>query len=181
MRPMLDDLELPQVQTLRIHDRRMLAEHRAPGMDGSHLQNLGRRASAIAVAGVASGPTALAFLETLNEKFDAGAPVSFISDIAADAEIEEVLIDDFKMRDVAGKPERYAYALVLHEHIEPVEPEDLSLLQSDLLDDAASLIDELVDGLDLALPFTTGLEGFVAPLTDLLGRLQALNRNGNGG
>lgn len=180
MRPMLDDLALPQVQILRLHDRRRLAEHRAPTMDGSYLQNLGRSAGAIAVAGVASGPTAQAFLEALSAKFDAGVPVSFVSDIVADAEIEAVLIDDFKVRDLAGKPERYAYALVLHEHREPAEPEDLSALQDDLLGDAGDLIDDLVEGLDLSLDFTTGLERFVGPLTEMLGRLQALNR-GNGG
>jgi hypothetical protein len=180
MRPMLDDLALPQVQILRLHDRRMLAEHRAPTMDGSYLQNLGRRAGAIAVVGVASGPTAQAFLEALSAKFDAGEPLSFVGDIIADAEIEAVLIDDLKVRDLAGKPERYAYALILHEHREPPEPEDFSVLQDELLGDASDLIDDLTEGLGLSLDFTIGLERFVGSLTDLLGRLQALNR-GNGG
>ena len=43
MRPMLDDIELPQVQEIAAYDRRMLAEHKPPGMDGSLLQNLGRQ------------------------------------------------------------------------------------------------------------------------------------------
>ena len=38
-------------------------------------------------------------------------------------------------------------------------------------------IDELIDGLDLDLDFSTGLERFIGPLTGLLGRLQELNRS----
>jgi hypothetical protein len=179
MRPMLGDLPLMQVQTLRVHDRRVLAEHHAPGMGGSLLQNMGRRPAGVSIAGVATGHEALAFIETLNGLFAGGDPVSFAADIVADADIDQMVIDDFQVREVAGKPERFAYALILREHIEPVEPEDVSGLQTDILNDATSLIDDLVDGLDLSLDFATGLERFVGPLTDLLGRLQELNR-GNG-
>lgn len=176
MQPMLDDLELPQVQTLRVHDRRSLAEHRAPGMDGSYFQNLGRRATTIAVTGVVTGPEALEFVESLTEIFDAGEPVTFVTDIVTDAEIDEVIVDDMKVREVGGKPFRYAYAMILREHQAPVEPEELSALQNDLLEDANSLLDDLVDGLDLSLDFSTGLERFIDPLTDLLGRLRELNQ-----
>jgi hypothetical protein len=177
---MIDDLALMQVQTLRVNDHRALAEHRAPGMDGSLLLNMGRQPAGVSIAGVASGPEALGFVETLYGVFAAGEPVSFTADIVADADIERMVIDDFQVREVAGKPERFAYALILREYIEPVEPEHLSGLQTDILDDAAGLLDDLIDGLDLSLDFSTGLERFVGPLTELLGRLQALNR-GNGG
>ena len=43
MRPMLDDLELPQVQQVVTYERRALAEHKQPGMAGSLFQNMGRR------------------------------------------------------------------------------------------------------------------------------------------
>lgn len=180
MRPMLDDIALPQIQTLHVKDARALTEHRSPEMDGSYFQNLGRRATTIHLAGVASGPDALEFLETLTKKFDAGEPVTFVSDIATDAEIDKVLIDDLKTREVAGKPERFAYAMVLREFLEPAEPDDLSLLDDSILEDATGLIDDLVDGLDLIPDLATGLERFVQPLTELLSRLQTLNRvNGN--
>jgi hypothetical protein len=178
MRPTLDDLALPQVQTLRIADSRALAEHRAPEMDGSYFQNLGRNATVIAVAGVASGPEALPFLRALTDKFEAGEPVSFVADIAADAELDQVLIADLRTREVAGKPDRLAYALLLREFVEPEVPEDVSALDQDLLDDAEGLIDGLVEGLDLFPAFETGLERFVAPLGSLLARLQEVNRSG---
>ncbi len=181
MRPMLDDIALPQVQTLKLRDARALAEHRAPQMDGSYFQNMGRHATTILVAGVASGPDARDFLADLTEKFDAAAPLAFIADIVADAEIEQVLIDDFKTREVAGKPDRYAYALVLREHQEPVEPEDVGALYDLIGDEAGDLLDDLVDGLDLLPEFDTGLERFIEPLSGLLTRLQELNRNNGSG
>jgi len=59
----------------------------------------------------------------------------------------------------------------LREFIEPVEPEQTSGLDDDLLAQASDLTNGLLDGLDIAVPFATGLERFVQPFTELLGRL----------
>lgn len=177
MRPMLDDLELPQVQEIATHDCRVLAEHKPPGMAGSLLQNMGRRPARLVLWGVATGPGALEFVEELDGKFRTGNPLPFIADIVAEAEIEQVVIDDLQWQELAGKPERFAYVLTLHEYIEPVEPEDTSLLDTQILDDAQNLIDNLVDGLDIGLDFATGLERFLSPLGDLLSRLRQFNQD----
>ena len=181
MQPMLDDLELPQVQEITTYDHRMLAEHKPPGMDGSLLQNLGRRPGHLTLWGVKIGPDALEFVETLEEKYRAGNPVPFVADIINEAGIEKMIIVDLQWQELAGKPQRYSYVLSLREYIEPVEPEDTSFLESDILDDAGDLFDDLLDGLDFGLDFATGLERFVGPLTDMLGRLQAFNRSLGGG
>jgi len=175
VRPMLDTLELPHVQEIGTRERRALAEHRAPGMDGSFLQNLGRAPARVTLWGVAAGPEALEFVERLDALFKRGEPVPFVADIVADAEIQEVLIEDFKSQEVAGRPDRFAYLLTLNEHIEPTEPEDASLLDGDILDDATALMDNLVLGLDLAPDFALGLERFVPPLTQFLERLRRLS------
>ncbi|MFN8483137.1 MAG: hypothetical protein U0768_08840 [Anaerolineae bacterium] len=177
MRPMLDDLELPQVQEIATVERRSLAEHKPPGMDGSLLQNLGRRPTRLALWGVATGPDARAFLEKLDGKLRDGKPVPFTADIIADAAIDQVVIDDMQVQELAGKPDRFAYVLTLREYIEPVEPQDTSALDTDILGAATKLIEDMVPGLDLGLNLTTGLEQFIAPLSDLLGRLQAANRS----
>jgi hypothetical protein len=104
--------------------------------------------------------------------------VSFIGDIVADAEIEQVLIDDLHLQDLAGKPQRYAYALTLREHLEPLEPEDTAALNSGILDEAQGLMEGLVNGLDLGLDLATGLERFVSPLEGLLKRLEAFRQGG---
>lgn len=171
MRPILADVELPQVQEIRTYDRRDLAEHNPPGRDGSLLQDLGRRPMALVVTGMASGPAAAETVERLKTTLQAGDPVSFTADIVEGTELDTVVLDDLQVRELAGKPQRYAYALTLREFIEPAEPEDASLLDGSILDDAAGLIDDLAEGLDLALGFATGLEQFVPPLTDFLARL----------
>src|SRR5919199_6478744 len=117
MRPMLDDLELPQVQEIAEHDRRFVAEHKPPGMEGSLLQNLGRRPMHLVVRGVASGEDARAFVDKLEEKLAAGAPVPFTADVVADADIDDVLIEDLRIDELAGRPERFAYTLDLREHV----------------------------------------------------------------
>jgi hypothetical protein len=180
MRPMLDDIELPQVQEVTTYDRRMLAEHKPPGMEGSLLQNLGRRPAHLTLWGVKTGPDALEFVETLEQKYRAGQPVPFVADIIADAEIEQMIIDDLQWQELAGRPERYSYVLTLREFIEPVEPEDASFLEENILGDATDLFDDLLDGLDFALPFATGLERFLGPLADILGRLQQMNQGAGG-
>lgn len=171
MRPMLDDLELPQVQEIATHDRRVLAEHKPPGMAGSLLQNMGRRPAQLVLWGVAAGPEALDLVEELDGKFRAGEPVAFVADIVADAEIEEMVIDDLKWQELAGKPQRFAYVLTLREYIEPVEPEDTSFLDTEILDDALDIMDALTTGLEIA----EQLSAFISRLTEFS---QALEHEG---
>ena len=166
MRPMLDDLELPQVQEITTLDRRVVAEHKPPGFDGSVLQNLGRRPTRLTLWGVATGPDALKFIEQLNDKYHAGQPLAFTADIVADAEIEKMIIDDLQTQDLAGKPERFAYALTLREHIEPVEPESAPGLDADILDDALGQLNNLMSGLEV-----------IQQLSDVVSRLAALTQS----
>lgn len=180
MRPMLDDLELPQVQEISTYERRTLAEHKPPGMSGNILQNLGRRPTRLVLWGVVAGPDALDFTQKLEDKFRAAKPVPFTADIVEDTGIELMLVDDLKFQELAGKPERFAYVLTLREFIKPVEPAEAAPLDSDILGDATDLLGDLVDGLDLAPNFATGLDQFVEPLAGLLGRLQQFNRDNNG-
>lgn len=171
MQPMLDDIELPQVQEITVHDQRTLAEHKPPGMAGSLLQNLGRRPTCLLLWGVTTGPQADGFIQQLDEKYRAGQPVSFIADIVEDANIEQVIIDNLQVQDLAGKPLRYGYILTLKEYIEPVEPEDISALNSGILDDALGAIDSITD----ALGFTDQLSQFIGQLNGLN---EALQREG---
>ncbi|WP_020669583.1 hypothetical protein [Amycolatopsis nigrescens] len=171
MRPMLSGYELPQVQELRTADLRALAEHKPPGKDGSLLQNLGRAPTAVTLWGMASDRQALELLDQLKKDLRTGVALPFTADITTDTEIEQVVLDDLQLRQLAGRPDRYAYALTLREYIEPVEPAELSGLDLGLLEDAAGLLDDVLGGLELAQAFASGLERFVGSLTGLLGRL----------
>jgi hypothetical protein len=169
---MLDDLELQLVQEIDTLERRALAEHKPPGMSGSLLQDMGRRPTRLALWGVAAGPEAQQFVDDLDDKFRSGLPLPFTADIVADAALEQVVIEDLKVQDLAGKPERFAYLLTLREHIEPVEPEAAVALDADILGDAQGLFDDLLSGLDLVPPFATGLERFVESIGGFLTRLR---------
>jgi hypothetical protein len=181
MRPMLDDLELPQVQRIDTSDQRALAQMRAPGMAGTLLQNLGRRPTRLVLSGVASGPEALTFAKKVDEKFRARKPVPFTADIVADAKIDKVLIDDLRLQDLAGRPDRFAYVLALREFIEPAEPAEAEGLDANILDDAKNLVDGVVDGLDIGQAFATGLEKFVTSMGGFLSRLQQFRKDTGGG
>jgi hypothetical protein len=175
MKPLLDKLELPQVQELVTLERRVLAEHKPPGMEGSLLQNMGRRPLRLSLWGIAIGPDARTFVEKLDTIFRNDAPVPFTADIVADAGLEKVVVEDLRVQDLAGKPERFAYVVVLREHIDPVQPEDTSAVDTAALDDATNLLGDMLPGLTGGLDFLTGLERFVAPLSQSLSQIQQFN------
>jgi hypothetical protein len=173
VRPMLDDLELPQVQEAALAERRELVEHRAAELDGGVLQDLGRRPSRFTVSGVAAGPEAAEFLEKLNTKFREAQPVAFIADVGAGAAIDRVVVADLRVEEVAGKPGRWRYLLTLAEHQEPTEPASTAAVDAAVRGEARGLIDDLAAAVDLSPFLLTGLEPFVAVLQGLVSRLQA--------
>jgi hypothetical protein len=172
MRPMLDDLELPQVQEAAVAEQRALAEHHAAQADGSVVQDLGRHAAKVRLWGVAAGPDAAAFVEKLSARFRAGEPVPFVADITADARIEKVAIADLHVREVAGKPQRWVYALALDEYREPPPSAPGTALDDAVADEGRGLMDDLASALDLAPAFLTGLEPFIPILQGLLAGLR---------
>ncbi len=174
MRPMVDDLELPNVQEIVTRDRRDLVQHKVPGMDGSRVQNLGRNATFVEVHGVAAGADALSFVEQLEEQFRTRRPAPFVADITEAASIETFVVDDVRVEEVGGKPSRYAYTLVLREHVEPVVPEPDPGIDLGLLEDAQDLMDSLVEGLALGAELVEAVTSFAGELGELYQRVQAL-------
>jgi hypothetical protein len=173
---MLADLELPLVQEINTLEKRVLAEHKPPGMAGSLLQNLGRRPFRLALWGIAAGENASSFIEGLDSKYREGQPLPFTADIVADARLEQVIIQDMRVQELAGKPQRFAYVLTLREYIEPVEAEDPSLIEPDILQDAQNLMAAIDLGLDFGLVFATGLEQFVPTMSEFLKQLQEFRK-----
>lgn len=119
VRPMLGDLELQQVQQVATDGDQVFARHRVPVLEGDFLQGLGRRGGRIVVGGVVSGEGIEERMDGLREAFRAARPVSFVSDIATATRVGEVLIEELEVRELAGKPVRFEYRLVLREYTEP--------------------------------------------------------------
>lgn len=118
IKPMLDDFELENVQKVEIDNDRVFLQHQIPALEGDFFQGLGRRATSVSLTGVMTGTEAGEKLETLRQKYRAAEPVPFVSDIMSATRIDRVLIQTMGIREVAGKPERFEYALSLREYIE---------------------------------------------------------------
>src|SRR5579859_2670969 len=122
-KPMLGDIELQQVQKIDIDEDQVLAQQSIPALEGDFLQRLGRRATRVSLTGVLTGSEAGAGLKTLQEKFRATEPLSFVADIATATKVDQVLIEEMGVRELTGKPERFEYALTLCEFIPPPKPQ----------------------------------------------------------
>jgi len=128
MAVMLAGIELPSVQKISTEEERAIVEHRVPGLAGSVLQDLGRGTTAISLEGIFHGEEVLDDLEELREKFKAGEPVLFTADIATATEVNQVLIQDLKVSEVAGRKSYFRYSITLREYVE-VEAEMTEQLQ----------------------------------------------------
>jgi len=117
--PMLGDVELPLVQQVDSQENHVVAQHAVPALENDFLQRLGRRAARFTLAGVLTGPDVREVLKGLREKFRAAEPVPFVADIATATRVDRVLIEELGVRELAGRPERFEYALTLRELIEP--------------------------------------------------------------
>jgi hypothetical protein len=115
-------------------------------------------------------------VEKLDDKFRAAKPVPFVGDIVADARLDLVMIEDLRLQELAGKPERFSYVLTLREFIKPVDPAPAPALDLQIAEDALDRVNSIVDGIAAAQAFATGLERFVPQFTDLLTRLQAASK-----
>src|ERR1044072_8881957 len=122
VKPMLGDIELELVQRIEIDDDQILAQHSVPALEGDFLQGQGRRASRVLPAGVLTRPKAGESLKTLRDKFRAAEPTIFVADIATATRVDEVLIEEMTVRELAGKPERFEYGLWRREKLTPPKP-----------------------------------------------------------
>ncbi len=123
LRPMLGDIELQQVQFIDSDQDQVLVRHAVPALEGDFWQGLGRRAGGFSLAGVLTGAEAGEGLTSLRERFRAAAPVSFVADIAAANRVDQVLIEEMEVREIAGRPLRFEYAFRLREYLPPPPPQ----------------------------------------------------------
>jgi outer membrane protein OmpA-like peptidoglycan-associated protein len=148
---MLGDIELQQVQKIEVDGDQVLVAHGVPALEGDFLQRLDRRAMQITITGVLTGPEAGEGLKALRDKFRAAEPVPFVADIATATRLDEVLIEEMGVRELAGKPERFEYAFTLREYIPapavtretPPEPEVPDGTDDQIDEDVGTLIVEV--------------------------------------
>jgi outer membrane protein OmpA-like peptidoglycan-associated protein len=122
-KPLLDKLELQQVQKVEAEEKEAVSQHSVPALEGDFLQDLGRRAVRVTLNGVLTGPEAADGLKQLREKFQKAQPVPFVSDIATATSVDQVLLEALDIRELAGKPERFEYGIAIREFVPPPAPE----------------------------------------------------------
>jgi outer membrane protein OmpA-like peptidoglycan-associated protein len=122
VRPMLGDLELEQVQLVEDDEGQVVTRHPVPGLEGDFLQDLGRRAARLRLTGVLTSAGTVEHLGALREKFHAGEPVGFVSDITSATLIDQVLIERMEVTELAGRPSAFEYRFDLREFLEAKPP-----------------------------------------------------------
>jgi hypothetical protein len=170
---MLGDLPLAQVQQIVTLDRRALTELKLPGLTGSQIQNLGRRPMQVTLWGVALGDDALSFVQTLDDKFRAAAPLPFTADIVSDARLDLVLIEDLRLTELAGKPLRISYVMTLGEFLKPIVPLAVGAAVPDIAADALQRVQAIAGIASAVQDVAAGLTPFVTRFAGLLTQAQA--------
>ena len=120
-------IELTGVQDLHTEEARTLVEQRVPEQQGSVFQDLGREPVTIVIDGLLFGADALSSLETLRQAHAKAEPQSFAADLVVGTDLTEVVIEDFRVRQLAGYRDRFRFSLRLREHIEPPQASDAAM------------------------------------------------------
>jgi hypothetical protein len=137
-RPILDEIELEHVQHLDVEEEDVAVQQSVPALEGDFVQRLNRRAARVTLRGIFAGPEARDNLKKLRDKFRAGEPVTFVADATTATRVGDVLIKDLETVELAGKPERYEYALALREFIAPPQTPSEEVLPDASLAEAVS-------------------------------------------
>ena len=144
-----------------------------PGRAGSLFQDLNRRPARIVIEGSVFGEQpGLDFLNAVREKYLAGEPLTFVSDIVTGTDIQYVLLQQLHIQAEASAPDQIDYALWLAECPPPPPPADiLGGIDTGLLDDAAGMLDDAMGALDAiaALGSMPELSDPTGPLADIVG------------
>jgi len=174
VRPMIGQWSPPAIERIHAVEARRLAVLPVPGLSGDLHQDLGRGAMGLEIIGSLNTDEARDdFLKQIREQFLAGDPVTFVADIIKESKLEQVLIEELEVEEVADDPDSFRYRIVLREYTEPPEPPapsaDFGLELNADLDLAASL------GLGaLDIP---GLTGSIPQIGDLLAPLKPAASN----
>ncbi len=125
VRPLLGDIELQQVQKIETEADQVFTQHSIPALEGDFFQGLGRRNTWVKLTGVLTGAEVKTGLKDLRDKFREAQPVDFVADIATATRVNQVVIEEMGVRELAGKPSRFEYAFTLREFIPaPTPPQE---------------------------------------------------------
>jgi len=176
VRPMLGDWAIPRVAKLQTLEKRSIAPLRIPGLPSGSYQKLPAMPTKVFVAGSVFGADPQSeFLETVREKYIAGEPLTFVSDIISGTDVQYVLIEELRIDVDARHTDLTTYQMVLTESPPPPPPGGLlDDIDSGLLDQAGDFLDSVsgaMDALD-ALGSIPDIGDPTEPLTGMLDEVE---------
>lgn len=173
---MLGDFELPRVTRLETLETRDFLELPVPGRAGSLFQDLNRQPTRIVIEGSVFGSQAgLDFLGAVREKYAAGEPMTFTSDIVTGTDLQYVLLKQLHVQAEASAPDQIDYAVWLAECPPPPPGGLLEGIDTGLLDAAAGFLDDAMGALDALAAL-----GNVPELSDPTGPLAGIVEGAGG-
>ncbi|QSQ23228.1 hypothetical protein JY651_50530 [Pyxidicoccus parkwayensis] len=167
-------IELVGLTNIYTEDARNLVQQRVPGQSGSVFQDLGREPVTVVMEGILLGEDTQAALEELRQAQTKAQPMSFAADAIAGADLTEVIIADFQVKQLAGHQNRFSFYLKVREHQEPPQPANagVAAVNDAVANDAASWAEGAVDAAGV-LQNPDSLMSAVDKNPGLLGHLSA--------
>jgi hypothetical protein len=147
----LGGIVLERLTHVTIGERARIVHHDVPGLSGEFAQALGRLAVEVSLQGIFYGPSAVDDLNTLRNAYLEHAPVDFFTESVGEGYFTQVLISRLEISQQAGYLDQFDFACDVVEYVEPPEPvvvDPLAALDTGLLEEAASFVDDVQNALE---------------------------------
>jgi hypothetical protein len=147
----LSGIVLDHLTHVSVREHARIVHHEVPGLSGNLAQALGRVSVEVSLRGLFYGPSAIEGLDRLRTAYLQHEPVDFFADLVGDGYFTQVLISRLEVYQRAGYLDQFDFACDVMEYVEPSEPaavDPLAALDTGLLEDAASFVDDVQNGLE---------------------------------
>src|SRR5215217_7902171 len=146
----LGGVSLEHLTTVAVRERARIVRHSVPGMSGDLAQTLGRPSVEVTFWGIFYGASADDDLAQLRRAHLAHEPVDFFTEAIGEGYFSQVLVADLAVAQRAGYADQFDYTCTVVEYVRPPEPvaaNPLAGLDTDLLAEATSFVDDVQDAL----------------------------------
>ncbi|HKQ72627.1 MAG TPA: hypothetical protein VJ810_02790 [Blastocatellia bacterium] len=144
-------IELTKLTKVAVRERARIAHHVVPGLAGDLAQVLGRPSVEISLSGIFFGAEAASQLGELRALHLEQQPVDFFADVVGEGYFSQVLLTRLEVSQLAGEFDQFNFTFEAVEYVEPPEPamtDALAGLNTDLLGEAASFMDDAQNALE---------------------------------
>jgi hypothetical protein len=159
----LSGILLEHLTHVSVRERARIVHHDVPGFDGELAQTLGRLSVEVSLRGLFYGDNAAEELGRLRSAHLGHEPVDFFTEAVGEGYFTQVLISRLEVHQRSGYLNQFDFLCDVVEYVEPPEPvmvDPLAALDTSLLEDAASFMDDVQNALEQ-----------VSQLTDLLANI----------